>query len=316
MSLSLNARSRDLLAAHETELERLRVRSLPVEGGGRVLDFGIEAPGGLEAGLLLARLCLADLGQVSLVPSPRADVPHPHVQVFTDHPLPATLGSQYAGWEVKTENYFAMGSGPFRARRGTEKIFELLGGREATDVAVGILESRQLPGPEVLGWLSEKLDLPASSITLSVAPTASQAGGLQVVARSVETALHRLESLDFDLERVESGLGTCPLPPVASGDLAAIGRTNDCVLYGADVTLWVRGDDSSLEEIAPRVPSTASPEHGAPFAEIFARHDHDFYAIDPALFSPARVTFQNLDTGRSHVAGRIEPDVLARSLVS
>ena len=59
----------------------------------------------------------------------------------------------------------------------------------------------------------------------------------------------------------------------------------------------VRGDDASLEEIGPRVPSSASADFGRPFAEIFARYDHDFYRIDPLLFSPAVVTFLNQDTG-------------------
>ena len=39
----------------------------------------------------------------------------------------------------------------------------------------------------------------------------------------------------------------------------------------------------------------------------------DFYAVDPLLFSPAEVVFQNLETGRSHAFGRVETDILARS---
>ncbi len=104
-----------------------------------------------------------------------------------------------------------------------------------------------------------------------------------------------------------------PLPPVARDDLAAIGRTNDAVLYGARVVLYVTGDDESLEQIGPQVPSSSSRDHGEPFSSIFARYNHDFYAVDPLLFSPAEVVFQNLETGRSHAFGRIETDMLARS---
>jgi methenyltetrahydromethanopterin cyclohydrolase len=148
-----------------------------------------------------------------------------------------------------------------------------------------------------------------------MAPTASQSGTIQVVARSVETCLHKLLELGFDPKRIESGLGTAPLPPVAEDDLAAIGRTNDSVLYGGEVTLWVRGDDDSLRDIGPRVPSSASPDFGQPFAEIFRRYDHDFYKIDPHLFSPAAVTFCNLDTGRTFRFGQVSPDVLQRSFL-
>jgi methenyltetrahydromethanopterin cyclohydrolase len=151
------------------------------------------------------------------------------------------------------------------------------------------------------------------AVTLLVAPTASLAGGVQVVARSIETALHKLAELKFDLTRVVSAHGAAPLPPVAADDLAAIGRTNDSILYGARVILCVTGDDASLDLIGPRVPSSASRDHGDPFATIFARYNHDFYAVDPHLFSPAEVVFQNIETGRSHAFGRLEPGVLERS---
>jgi methenyltetrahydromethanopterin cyclohydrolase len=61
------------------------------------------------------------------------------------------------------------------------------------------------------------------------------------------------------------------------------------------------------------VPSSASPDHGAPFSTIFERYQRDFYKIDPMLFSPAEIIFHNLKSGRSHAFGRSEPDVLKRS---
>ena len=39
----------------------------------------------------------------------------------------------------------------------------------------------------------------------------------------------------------------------------------------------------------------------------------DFYAIDPMLFSPAKVTVTALETGESFQAGHIDTAVLARS---
>ena len=149
----------------------------------------------------------------------------------------------------------------------------------------------------MVAYLAEACQVFPERLTLLVAPTASQAGGVQIVARSVETALHKLSEIGFDLARVESGFGVAPLPPVAADDLAAIGRTNDAILYGGEVTLWVRGDDGELETLGPRVPSDSSPDHGQPFRAIFERYERDFYRVDPHLFSPAAVTFVNLDTG-------------------
>src|SRR5207302_3188466 len=138
---------------------------------------------------------------------------------------------------------------------GKEELFDKIPGRERSAVAVGVLETRKLPDDAVTGFLCERLSLPAAKLTLLAAPASSLAGSLQVVARSLETALHKLYELKFDLAQVVSGFGTAPLPPVANDELQAIGRTNDAILYGGRVVLWVRADDEQLVEVGPRVPS-------------------------------------------------------------
>jgi methenyltetrahydromethanopterin cyclohydrolase len=284
-----------------------------MEGGGRFIDCGIDVRGGLLAGVDLARVCLADLANVSVVPAEIAGRPVPAIQVVTDHPVQACLASQYAGWAISEGKYFAMGSGPMRAARGSEPVFDAIGFRESDNSVVGVLETRKPPPPSVVAAIASACKVTPSGVTLLAAPTASLAGCVQIVARSVETALHKLAELKFDLGRILSAHGSAPLPPVARDDMAAIGRTNDAILYGARVVLYVTGDDASLAEIGPQVPSSASSDYGEPFASIFARYNHDFYAVDPLLFSPAEVVFQNLDTGRTHAFGAVNSEVLARS---
>jgi methenyltetrahydromethanopterin cyclohydrolase len=299
----------DALAARAASL-RIAVHSVK---GARILDCGVQAEGGLEVGLGLARVCLAGNAEVVIVPGEVAGVPLPHVQVMTDRPVAACMASQYAGWQVAVGKFFAMGSGPMRAAHGKEKLFDDIPGRERPAVAVGVLETRKLPPEDVVAYIAENVQLPADKIHLLVAPAASAAGTVQVVARSLETALHKLHELKFDLNQVVSGYGVAPLPPVAGDEMKAIGRTNDAVLYGGRVVIWVRADDAALAEIGPKVPSSASADHGAPFATIFERYNRDFYKIDPMLFSPAVVVFHNLKTGRCHAFGRVEPEVLRKS---
>jgi methenyltetrahydromethanopterin cyclohydrolase len=299
----------DRLAADAVNL-RLTVTTV---AGARVLDCGVQAPGGLAAGLGLARVCLADHAEVSLLPPSLADLPCPLIQVATDHPVLACMASQYAGWQISVGKFFAMGSGPMRAALGSEALFERIPGREQVLAAVGCLESRKLPPAEVIEHLVGRLSLTAQHLTLLVAPAASIAGTVQVVARSLETALHKLDELKFDLNQVVSGYGVAPLPPVAADEGTAIGRTNDAILYGGRVVLWVRCPDEVLTEVGPRVPSSASLAFGEPFAAIFERAGRDFYKIDPHLFSPAVVCFHNLTSGRSHLFGNLAPDVLRRS---
>ncbi len=310
---TLNERAQRLADHLATTAASLRINVRTNPDGARILDCGIDSDGGLNAGLGLARVCLAGLAEVTLVPGSIPELPCPAVQVVTDHPVQACMASQYAGWQISVGKFFAMGSGPMRAHYGKEELFDHLPGREKAPVAVGVLETRKFPSEEVTSWLIEKLGLPGNKLTLLAAPASSIAGTLQVVARSLETALHKLHELKFDLGQVVSGSGVAPLPPVAADDLLAIGRTNDAILYGGQVILWVRADDEQLAEIGPKVPSSSSPDHGAPFAEIFERYNRDFYKIDPLLFSPAAITISNLRTGKSHRFGRIEPDVLRRS---
>jgi methenyltetrahydromethanopterin cyclohydrolase len=293
----------------------LRIEVLQTAGA-RVLDCGVKVDGGVQAGLGLARVCLAGQGEVAIVPGTIADLPCPQVQVLSDSPVLGCMAAQYAGWQIAVGKFFAMGSGPMRAALGTEDLFDHIPGREHAPVAVGAMETRKLPGEDVIAYVAERLQLPAAKLTLLVAPAFSIAGNLQVVARSLETALHKLYELEFDLSQVVSGFGTAPLPPVAASELAAIGRTNDAILYGGQVVLWVRADDEQLRELGPKVPSSSSPDHGAPFAEIYKRYESDFYKIDPLLFSPAVICLNNLKSGRSHVFGRIEGEVLRKSFLN
>ena len=284
-----------------------------LDNGGIVLDLGVNVTGGLEAGLDLSRLCLADRGRVTVTSGSQPTGDWPSIEVATDSPVMACLASQYAGWQISVGDYFGMGSGPMRAAAGREELYGDIGGTETPGVCVGVIESGELPDESVFEAIAEKTGVEIGRTLLAVAPTSSQAGTVQVVARSVETALHKLHELDFDVSRIVSGFGSAPLPPVAADDLAGIGRTNDAILYGGTVTLWVTGDDDSLTEISPRVPSSASDAHGRPFLEIFANAGHDFYQIDPHLFSPAMIRFFNVDTGQVHAFGQVSPEILCES---
>ncbi len=263
----LNRRAEELAAVMGRDAAELRVAPQRI-GGAQVIDCGIEVRGGLEAGRRLAEICLAGAGKVELVPGSVGDIQGdairgPLVVVRTDRPLAACMAAQYAGWQISHDGYFAMGSGPMRAAAAKEELFQHIGHVERPEAAVGVLETGKLPTPEVCRHIAEECHVALQRLTLLAAPTASLAGTVQVVARSVETALHKLHELGFDLHRVVSGFGSAPLPPVAADDLTGIGRTNDAMLYGGEATLWVTGDDRSLQEIGPLVPSSASSDHGA-----------------------------------------------------
>jgi methenyltetrahydromethanopterin cyclohydrolase len=314
-SLNLNERAWALVDDAIAHADFLRVRAHTLDCGARVLDAGVDVPGGLAAGLLLAELCMGGVGHVELTPLTIAGESWPGVQVWTDHPAECCMASQYAGWAITPEGYFAMGSGPLRARARVEKeLYERLGYAEDASRGVLVLETRTLPTDGVAAWVAKKAGIATADLTFAVAPTASLAGGVQVVARVVETALHKMETLGFDVRRVVSASGTAPLPPIAKNDVHAIGRTNDCVLYGGQARFVVDAGDTELAELSERMPASTSPDYGTPFYDIFKRYNNDFYKIDPLLFSPGEIWLMSATSGRTFHAGQLNAEVLRASL--
>ena len=312
MTLKLNELTWPMVETLAECADELRVTHSQV-GGANVFDFGVKAAGGLQAGIELTNLCMSGLADITIQHSLLAGRNWPFVAVGTDHPLEACLLSQYAGWQIGTDNYFALGSGPMRVAAGVEDIVNQFDAKESADECVGILEAGELPTVEAVKLIADKTGVEPEYIALFVARTSSQAGSVQIAARSVETALHKLHELEFDVTRIESGFGSTPLSPVAKNDLEGIGRTNDSILYAGSVHLFVRGDDESIADIGPKVPSSSSSCFGKPFIEVFEDAGRDFYKIDPHLFSPAQVVFQNLDTGRVQSFGELNHDIAVQS---
>ncbi len=314
--LNLNERAwkiADDLAARADEL-RIAVQTLP--SGARVIDAGIAVKGGYGAGIGLAELCMGGLGHIRLAQLEIGGSSMPGIEVWTDHPAFSCMASQYAGWALSVGKYFAMGSGPLRAQARVEKeLFDKLEYSETATRGVLVLEGRTIPTDEVVAMVSQKSLLPPAQLTFAIAPTASLAGGVQVVARIIETGLHKMEVLGFDVRRVVSGVGTAPLPTLAKNDLRAIGRTNDCILYGGQTSFVIDATDDELADLATKMPASSSNDYGTPFYETFKRYEGDFYKIDKLLFSPAEVWLTSATTGKTFHGGLLNPEVLRRSLL-
>jgi len=281
--------------------------------GATVLDCGVDAFGGIAAGHLIAEACMADMGGASIRLDRLAGRPCPVVEVQTESPVHACLLSQYAGWKVHEKRFFAMTSGPIRALVGDEKVFEEFGYTEQSEVAVAIMEAPQLPPETVIRKLAKSADIDVENLTVLIAPTASICGSIQVTARSIETCIHKLHELHFDVRTIKESCGRAFLPPIPKDDLTAIGRTNDSILLGAEVVLWVDAEDADVEAVGPKLPASSSSAYGRPFTEILAQAGGDFYQIDPLLFSPVLVLINNLRTGSTYSFGKTDFELLAKS---
>ncbi|HTU87629.1 MAG TPA: methenyltetrahydromethanopterin cyclohydrolase [Solirubrobacteraceae bacterium] len=313
MNVSMNERAAALVDGLVSDAEALGIEVRTLESGARLVDCGADARGGLQPGLGFAAACMGGLGRVDPVPVAVGERTWPGVAVSVDQPATACLASQYAGWKLEDGDFFAMASGPGRALARAEDLFDELAWREQAERAVLCLETAQAPPAEIIEKVAERCGVDRSALTFMIARTASVCGSVQISARVVETALHKLHELGVDPARVRQGWGCCPIAPVAQNDPAAIGRTNDAVLYGGTVHLWIEGADDEVADLAGRLPSSASEAFGTPFGELLEAADWNFYDIDPLLFSPAAVTLTSTESGRAHHGGGLAPDVLERS---
>ncbi len=297
--------------------DALRIGIEKLSNGTMVIDAGIKVPGGLEAGRLVGEICLGGLGHVRFGSSSNFNYWRTTIDVYSSNPVIACLASQYAGWSLShgegKEKFMALGSGPARALGSNEPLFEELGYRDQCDHAIMVIEVDKNPPAELADEIAERCDVKAENLTIILTPTSSLAGSVQVVARSLETSLHKAHEIHFPLEKIIDGFATAPVAPPHTDFVKAMGRTNDSILFGGEVHLFVNAENDEAEELAQKLPSSSSKDYGKPFADIFKDSGYDFYKIDPLLFSPAKVTVSSLKTGKSFHAGKLDEELLDQS---
>src|SRR4029079_7300726 len=172
MTLSVNDRAQELADRLAAEADALRVAVTTLHNGTRLVDCGSAVPGGLEAGRRFAQICMGGLGAVTFAPLVLEGRWLPGLAVVTDHPPLACLGSQYAGWRLDRDGYFAIASGPGRALIRAEDLYDDLEVDERAQKAVLCLETREPPPAEITDYVAERAGVGASDLTLVFAPTA------------------------------------------------------------------------------------------------------------------------------------------------
>lgn len=295
--------------------DELQIEVHELENGTVVIDAGVEAQGGMGAGIYLSRLCMSDLADIQLAPCEIGSILLPGVQVATDYPAISCMASQCAMWQIKADKYFAMGSGPGRVLAGkTKELYEKIGFEEFSDVAVVVLESNKLPDEKVSAFIAEKCGIDPADLRIATAPTDSVAGLVQVSARVVETGLHKLFTMGFDINTIKSGWGRAPISPITGDATMCMGSSNDAIIYGGETYYTLLYEDlDELQGYLKGMPSMASRDWGAPFYKTFKAAGFDFFKVDHNVFAPARVVMNEIKSRRTFVCGKTNPAVLAES---
>jgi len=286
------------------------------KSGATLIDAGIEAKGGLLAGVIITEICLGGYGKAEIFCKQYDDLELPSIFIYTDHPAIAALGSQFAGWQIKVGKYTAIASGPARALTlKPRELYEKIEYKDKADVAVLVLETANEPPEKAITYISEECKVEPDRLSLILAPTSTIAGSTQISGRIVETGMHKLMELGFDPKLITNACGYAPIAPVHPKFAQAMGRTNDAIMY-AGVAYYTTSydDDEGLRKLVDRAPSSASKSYGKPFFEIFKEAGYDFYKIDPGLFAPAVLIVNNAKTGSTFKAGKIDVEIFKRSI--
>ncbi|MAR78071.1 MAG: methenyltetrahydromethanopterin cyclohydrolase [Gammaproteobacteria bacterium] len=315
--ISINKTVKPLVENLLDNLNLLNLGLQESEGGAKIVDAGINNNGSLESGRLITEICMGGLGRVSL--SMTSNMPEwpTTINVHSTNPVLSCLASQYAGWNLsfvkEEDNFNALGSGPCRALALKEDLFKDLNYSDKFFSTVVVMEVDRNPPQEIIDKISTDCNVSEKNLTIILTPTRSLSGTVQVVGRVLEVGMHKLHEIGFPLDKVIDGFGSAPIPPPAPDFLIGMGRTNDAILYGGTIQLYVDVADDEAYELAKRLPSSTSKDYGKPFADVFKEYKYDFYKIDKLLFSPAKVIVTTVKTGKTFTNGSINIDLVNSS---
>lgn len=283
--------------------------------GVTIIDAGVNAKGGFQAGKIITEICMGGCAKAEIFYERYGELELPAISIYTDHPAIATLGSQFAGWQIKEGDYSAIGSGPARALSLKPKeIYEKIGYRDNCERAVVVLEADKFPPDNLLERLAKDCHVKPENLAVIITPTASLAGATQVSGRIVETGIHKISRLGLNPNLILYAYGKAPISPIHPKFVKAMARTNDAILYGGTAHYIVDCEnDEELKALVEKAPSKASKDYGKTFLEIFKAANYDFYKIDPDLFAPAVVVVNNIKTGSMFKFGEINVGALAES---
>jgi methenyltetrahydromethanopterin cyclohydrolase len=312
-SLSVNRGAMTLVRELIERADELQIEIETTTAGATVIDMGQRVPGSWEAGRLYAEITMGGLGSVSFGDFELAGHHLRSVLVSTEHPVEACWVAQKHADRRSGDPDDVILAGPAKALLvPIDPSVAQAGYQEMHRQAVAPLQLERRVTDDDIAWLARACQLPPRDIFVLVAPTPSLVCAIQVVARSVDNAMHRLHSAGLELTSIESLRGSAPVPPRADDELSALGRINDSLMYGTQVHAQVRysGD---LSAVATQVASQPPASRGRPFLDILAAADNDFHNVPLDVFCIAEMSITDIDSGSSATAGDLDYDLLATS---
>ncbi len=296
--------------------EALGCRHLVLKNGAHVIDMGVHEKGSFEAGRLFAEVSMADLATCELrdyrLPG---DISVLAVEVRTAQPALACLCSQIGGFPLSSGVFAAIGSGPARAKAAltVDHSFQYTDYRDTSDEVLIGIQANSLPDETMAGQVARDCRVEPKNVYFLAHKTSSVVASIQVSARIMEQTINKMMKKGFDLNALEFARGFCIVAPVDPDPEEAMGKINDCLLYGGRSEFWVKWEDPQIQAILPNLVTESSKDYGRLFKELFIEAERDFYKMDLDIHSPAAVQVWNLNSGKMFRAGRLREDLILKS---
>lgn len=300
------------------QAEKLNCKVMKLANGATVVDMGVHAPGGYQAGKLFVEATIGGMGHVDFGAFSYGSINLPSIDVYIDQPQTACLSSQFSGWKLPGKNipgYITpIGSGPARAIAKNDIFAQAWTYQDIHHATVFGAQITEIPDETMAQQIAEACRIPVENVYILAARTGSIVGSIQVCSRTVEASIWRIERKGFDISKVISGMGTCPIAPPIRDEFKAMDRVNTALLYGVTVRYIADCTDAEIEEVIEKLPFCASRRFGEPFAQIFEEGGRDFYKVDKDIHTVACYEITNIATGNTFKAGVVREDMLKASL--
>jgi methenyltetrahydromethanopterin cyclohydrolase len=297
--------------------EELNCKVHYLKNGATVVDMGVEARGGWQAGKLFVEATVGGMGIISFGQFHLGELTFPSIDVYFDRPVEATLSSQFSGWKMPGKDIPGyinpIGSGPARAIARNDIFSQSWHYQDTHHATVFAAQTQEIPDESIAQMVADECKLPVENVYILATKTANLTGAIQVCSRTVEASVWRLFRKGFDIGKIMSGMGSCPIAPPIKDELKGMDRVNTALLYGVTVRYLVDSTDEEIEAVINTAPFSASKRYGERFIDIFEEGKRDFYIVDKDIHTVARYEITNYATGKTFVGGVLREDMLKDS---
>lgn len=312
--ISVNREAKKIVDIVIRDADVLGVAVSKLSNGTTVIDMGQKVKGSWLAAKYYSEITMGGLSEVSYETFELDGYLFPAVCVKSSHPMLAGWVSQKHADPLPGAERQPILAGPAKALLNPpDASIAYAGYHDDSDVAVAPFQTSEPITVDTANWVAGVCHVDPKNLYILVAPSNSLVCAVQISARPIDNIMHRLHAEGFDIHNVSYASCKTPIAPLVADELTAMGRINDCMLYGGQVLVYLEGDDRQIEKMLPNLPTKASTEYGKTFKQIFVEHDCNFHIIDLRIFSVALIQINNMVSGNCYSSGQLDMDMLRKS---